>query len=117
MLFEGLFLGTMTTMGFALIYGRLPPWLQNFAMHYPLATELLLSVGFYAIMGMSVTAHFAVGAMVLQVQGLLHIARNPEKFLFLRAARDKAKMALRGLTDRIDQVNENYKNSLEEAKK
>src|SRR4051812_18719296 len=117
MLFEGLFLGTMTTLGFCLMYGRLPPWMQNFATHYPLATEILLSCGFYAVMGMSVTAHFAVAAMVLEVQGLLHIARNPEKFLFLKAAKDKAKLALKGLTDKIDQINENYKSQLPEVTK
>jgi len=109
MLLEGLVLGTFTTLGFALLYGKLPPWLKTFMINHPVTTEIVLSVGFYALMGMTLTAHFAVAAMVLEVQALLHIARHPEKFLFLQAAKEKAKAAFRGLTDKIDQVNEDYK--------
>lgn len=117
MLFEGAILGTMTTFCFCLLYGKLPPWIKEFMMNHPIATEIIISCGFYAIMGMTLTAHVAVAAMVLEVQGLLHIARNPDKFLFLKAAKDKARMALRGLTDKLDSINEDYKASLPEVKK
>ncbi len=109
MFFDGIFLGTMTTLGFCLMYGKLPPWVQDFMKKHPLATELVLSVGFYMVMGMTLTAHFAVGAMVLQVQALLHVARNPEKFLFLQAAKEKAMEALSGVSKRVNQINEDFK--------
>ncbi len=117
MLIDGLMLGTMTTLGFCLLYGKLPPWIKEFMANHPILTEIAVSVGFYALMGMTLTAHVAVGAMILEVQGLLHIARNPDKFIFLQAAKQKAKMALKGLTDKLDQINENYKSSLPEVKK
>jgi hypothetical protein len=109
MLIDGILLGTMTTFGFCLIYGKLPPWLKTWCMKHPLAVDIIISCGFYSVMGMTLTAHFAVAAMVLEVQGLLHIARNPEKFLFLQHAKMRAKEALKGLTDKVDQINEEYK--------
>lgn len=109
MLIEGMLLGTMTTMGFCLLYGKLPPWLKQFIIAHPLMSEIVMSAGFYAIMGMTITAHFAVATMVLEVQGLLHIAQHPEKFLFLNAAIAKARLSLKGVTNRIDQMNEDWK--------
>lgn len=109
MLIDGVLLGTMTTFGFCLIFGKLPPWLKGWLANHPLATDIIVSCGFYAIMGMTLTAHFAVATMVLEVQGMLHIWKNPEKFLFLQHAKMKAKEALKGLTDRVDQINEEYK--------
>lgn len=114
MLIDGVLLGTMTTFGFCLIYGKLPPWLKIRCMNHPLLVDIIVSCGFYAVMGMTLTAHFAVAAMVLEVQGLLHIARNPEKFLFLQHAMDKARLSMKGLTDKIDQLNQEYKSTLPE---
>ncbi len=120
MLIEGLVMGTMVTFGFCLLYGRLPPWLKQVMIKHPIATEILLTCGFYAIMGMSLTAHMTVAVMVLEMQGLFHIARNPEKFLWLNALREKARDAVRGLTDKLDLINENWKrdhqNELQEVK-
>jgi hypothetical protein len=120
MLIAGMVMGTMVTFGFCLIYGRLPPWVKEFAKKHPIATEILLTCGFYAIMGMSLTAHMTVAVMVLEMQGLFHIARNPEKFLWLNAMRDKARESIRGLTSKLDQINENWKrehaNELQEVK-
>ena len=109
MLIDGVLLGTMTTVGFCLIYGKLPPWLKTWAMKHPITTDIIISCGFYAVMGMTLTAHFAVAAMVIEVQALLHIARNPEKFLFLQAAKMKARESLKGLLDKVDQINEDWK--------
>lgn len=109
MLIDGVLLGTFTTLGFCLIYGRLPPWMKQWAMKHPLAVDIIVACGFYSIMGMTLVAHFAVAAMVLEVQVLLHIARNPEKFLFLQHAKEQARNSLRGLTDKLDQINEDYK--------
>jgi hypothetical protein len=109
MLIDGVLLGTMTTLGFCLIYGKLPPWMQDWMANHPLLTDIIVSCGFYAVMGMTLTAHFAVATMVLQVQGLLHIKRNPEKFLFLQAAKARARAALKGVEDKIDEMNEDWK--------
>lgn len=109
MLIDGILLGTMTTMGFCLIYGKLPPWLKVWCANHPIAVDVITAAGFYAVMGMTLTAHFAVAAMVLEVQALLHVARNPEKFLFLEHAKKQAWVSLKGLTDKLDQINENYK--------
>lgn len=109
MLVDGVLLGTFTTLGFCLMYGRLPPWMKSWCMKHPLAVDVITACGFYAVMGMTLTAHFAVAAMVLEVQALLHIARNPEKFLFLQAAKQKARESLKGLLDKVDEINEKWK--------
>jgi hypothetical protein len=112
MLMEGVMLGTMTTLGFILMYGKMPPWIQEFMKNHPVITEIALVTGFYLLMGMSVTAHFAVGAMVLQVQAALYVARNPDDFLFLQDAKEKAKKALSGVFGRLKSINEEYRNSV-----
>lgn len=109
MLVEGAILGTMTTLGFILMYGKMPPWIQEFMKNHPVITEIVLVTGFYLLMGMSVTAHFAVGAMVLQVQAAMYVARNPDDFLFLKEAKNKAKQALSGILGKVKQINEDYK--------
>lgn len=109
MLIDGVLLGTFTTLGFCLIYGRLPPWLKSWCLKHPLAVDIICAAGFYSLMGMTLVAHFAVAAMVLEVQALLHIARNPEKFLFLQAAKERARESLKGLLGKVDEINERWK--------
>lgn len=88
---DGIFLGMMTFVGFSVMYNRLPTGAQIFAQKHPLLTDVVCAVFFYQVMGMTITAHFAVAAMSMLTMAGLHVARHKEDFVFLYDAVDLMK--------------------------
>lgn len=83
MLVEGLVLGGLTFAGAAVMYSRLPQGVKVFIQKHPLIADLSMITVFYTVMGMSVTAHFAVAAMSVMMIAGLHVVRNKEEWQFL----------------------------------
>lgn len=99
MLVEGLVLGGLTFAGFAVTYSRLPAGVKVFIQKHPLLSDMAMVTFFYTVMGMSVTAHFAVAAMsVMTIMGL-HVVRNKEQWQFLFDGIDR----LKGMWDELMQ--------------
>lgn len=88
---DGIFLGMMTAVGFAVVYKRLHPKIQVFMQTHPLITDVVCMVLFYQVMGMTITAHFACAAMSIITMAGLHIERHKEDFMFLYDALDVVK--------------------------
>jgi hypothetical protein len=110
---DGIFLGLMTGVGFAVIYKRLHPKVQVFMQMHPLLTDVVCMVLFYNIMGMTITSHFAVAAMSMMTMAGLHIERHKSDFQFLydgyETVRSKVSAFLESLKTQAAQMNAAHK--------
>jgi hypothetical protein len=83
MLFNGLILATMTTVGFLWIYRRLPRRVRKWIERHDLLTDAFALLLTYMLLGGTLTALFAASLVGLMVSALLYIAKNPEDFQIL----------------------------------
>jgi hypothetical protein len=98
---DGMFLGVMTFVGFSVIYSRLHPKVKIFAQNHPVFTDVVCAVFFYQVMGMTITAHFAVATMSMLSMAGLHIAKNKDDFAFLFDWIDRAKSKVNELLQQL----------------
>lgn len=94
-MFDGMFLGLMSFTGLAVVYNRLPGSVQLFAQKHPFLTDVVVAVFFYQVMGLTITAHFAVIMQSLMTTAALHVVKHKEDFIFLYDAVDLMKSKVR----------------------
>lgn len=81
-------LAAVSTVGFIIIYKKLPRKVRRYFEKFSLLTDLMAAVAVYALLGGTLTALMAGGFVCLFVSILLHIANNEEDFLYLYDAKD-----------------------------
>lgn len=110
---DGMFLGMMTWVGLAVVYKKLHPSVQQFAMNHPLFTDVVCAVLFYQVMGMTITAHFAVAAMSILTMAGMHVMKNKGDFMFLfdwvDRVKSKVSELVQGLREKSVELNAAYK--------
>lgn len=80
MIADGLSLAVLTTIGFVIVYTKLPKFICRFFERFSLLTDILALVLTYMLFGRTLTALFAAAFTGLFVSGLLKIANNRKKF-------------------------------------
>lgn len=102
-------LGLLTTVGFYLVYSKLPTKAKKFITKYPLLSDVFALIGTYALFGGTVTALIA-GAMVsIVVSMLLHVANHPDDFMWLTDSIQAVKDALAKIQEWMTQLNQQYR--------
>ena len=102
---EGIILGAMTFTGFAITYSRLPEGVRMFAARHPILTDVIMVTFFYGVMGMTITAHFAVAAMTGLTMFGLHMVRNKADFQFVWDFMDTVKGWVDGGMESLKKLN------------
>ena len=109
MLGDGLILGVFTLLGFSMIYKKLPKGVKVMITRHPLATDVLLAVVFYSVMGFTLVAHVAAATMTLGAMGMLYVAKNPQDFDFVYDTVDRMKATVKEGLSKLREMNQEYK--------
>jgi len=83
MLSNALALALLTTAGMMVVYKKLPRKVRRLIEKFSLVADILALLGVYWMFGSTLTALVAGALAGLFTSALLHIANNPEDFLFL----------------------------------
>lgn len=87
-------LGTVTILGFWILYLKMPQPIKDWIMRHPLATDVIACVGtywFHAMFGSGPTILFAAGFAALYTSIMLAIAKDAELSDAIMAFSGKAK--------------------------
>ena len=109
MLSTALSLAVLTTCGCLVLYGKLPKRIRKLIEKHSLIADLLALVGIYMLLGSTLTALFAASMCGIMISCLLHIANNPDDYLFLYDTRDFLKTQLSQAKTSLGELNEEYK--------
>lgn len=109
MLSTAVALATLTTAGLLIIYGKLPRRIRKFIEKHNLLTDILCLIGVYFILGGTLTALFAASICGLIVSILLHVANNPDDYLYLYDLRTFVKDKLADAKDAMNAYGETYR--------
>lgn len=102
-------LAILTTIGCLIIYNKLPRRIRKFIEKHSLLTDLLCLIGIYMLLGGTLTALFAASMCGLAVSILLHIANNPDDYLYLYDLRDFLKTKMKDAKEMLDAYGKTYR--------
>lgn len=83
MLLDAMILATLSVIGFAMVYKKLPRKLRKFLEKHALFTDTMALLLTYSLFGGTLTALIAGALVGIMTSMLLHIANNPDDFMFL----------------------------------
>jgi len=109
MLSTAIALATLTTAGCLIIYSKLPRRLRKFIEKHNLLTDLLCLIGIYFLLGGTLTALFAASICGLIISVLLHVANNPDEYLYLYDLRDFIKEKLADAKEALNVYGQTYR--------
>lgn len=117
MLSNAFALAVLTTSAFIIVYQKLPRKIRRMIEKYSLVSDLLALIGVYLLLGGTLTALVA-GAMVgLFVSVLLHIANNPDDYLYLYDMRDFLKEKMAEAKEALNTYGQTYRKNKAEREK
>lgn len=102
-------LAVLTTAGAVVIYNKLPRKVRRFLKKYSLLTDVFAMLAVYSVMGSTVTALFASALCGLMISVMLHIANNPDDFLYLYDLKDYIKEKLNEVKGVINEYGREYR--------
>ncbi len=109
MLSSALALAIMTTAGCVIVYSKLPRKVRRIIEKYSLMTDLVTLVAVYMLLGGTLTALMAGALCGLFVSALLHIANNPDDFLYLYDLKMFLKEKLAQLKEILNEQGKHYR--------
>lgn len=83
MLTDALVLSVLSTIGFVLAYQKLPRKVRRFLQKHALLTDIITFMITYVTMGSSLTALTAGAMVAIFTSVLIHVAANPDDFIYL----------------------------------
>ena len=88
MMTTALSLAILTTVGAIIIYQKLPRKVRRFLEKHSFMTDLFTLFAVYALLGGTLTALMAGAMCGIMVSILLHIANNPNDYLYVYDAKE-----------------------------
>ena len=108
MLLDGLTLGILTTLGVVFLYNKFPIGLRAFITRHSLASDILMAICTYWILGGTATALFAAAWVGIFISGLLYVNSHPADFEFLIGVKQAVISTLTKLRDYLQELNSAY---------
>jgi hypothetical protein len=109
MILDALVLATLSTIGFYMIYTKLPRSVRRFLERHSLLSDLVALILTYILFGGTLTALIA-GAMVgIFTSCLLFVAQHPDDFLYLYDFADFVKRSLKSLQVALNEYGKSYR--------
>tara|TARA_Y100000310_G_C20645094_1_gene796083 strand:- start:281 stop:628 length:348 start_codon:yes stop_codon:yes gene_type:complete len=102
-------LAILTTLGFLIIYAKLPLSIKTFIQSHTLLTDALALAAIYVLLGGTLTALIAAAICGLFVSGLLYISGNKKEFLYLYDLYEIATEKLKDLQKTLKDHGEKYR--------
>ena len=88
MLTSALSLAIATTAAATIVFNKLPRKIRRFLVKHSLFTDFLALISTYLLLGSTLTALMAAALVGLLTSALLHIANNPDDYLYLYDFKD-----------------------------
>jgi hypothetical protein len=111
MLTDALVLSAFSTLGFILTYQKLPKTVQRFLVRHGVFTDIVTFGLTYVTLGSSLTALTAGAMVAIFTSMLIHIAANPNDFMYLYDLRDYIKDLLNSTKARLSDYGQKYRES------
>ena len=111
MLINGLTLAVLTTTGFVIVYKKLPRKIRKLIEKHSLITDAVALLLTYILFGGTLTALVAAAMVGVFVSILLHIANNPDNFMYLYDACELMKVKLNDVKNALNRVGAAYRDS------
>jgi hypothetical protein len=104
-------LAVMTTVGFYLIYSKLPRRVRKFLEKHSLMSDLIACILTYTLLGGTLTALFASALVGIMTSLLLLIAQHPENFLYIFDFMNFVKRNLSSMTNGLNTYGAQYRDA------
>ena len=109
MIQQALTLAVLSTVGFMMIYQKLPRKVRRFLEKHSLMTDAIALLLTYAFLGGTLTALMAGSMVGILTSVLLEIANNPEDWLFVYDARDFISAQIKALRATVNAYGVEYR--------
>lgn len=91
MILAGFLLGSLTNVGFGLIFYKFPAWLKNFLFKHPLLLDGTAAFLTYVLVGGTATGLFAAALAGIEVSLLLVLIKNSQFMSWWKLTLEKLK--------------------------
>lgn len=112
MLSNALALSILTVASFVAIYSKLPRRMRRLITKYDLITDICALLATYWFLGGTLTALVAGAIVGLITSGLLHIAKNPNDFLYVFHFKEEIKKHLKAAKETLNNYGAQYREQL-----
>ncbi len=109
MLDNAITLAVLTTAGFWAIYKKMPPNIRSWVTKHSIIMDILAMLITYWVLGGTVTALIAGALVNIFISVMLHVANNPQDFIWLFDMADRIKKAWEGVQEKLKTLNTEYK--------
>jgi len=108
MISNAITLAALTSVGFLLIYKKLPRNFRHLVVKYNLVFDILALIATYIVFGGTVTALIAAALVSIVVSVMLHIAAHPSDYCWLFDMFASVRNVIGQCKEQMKQLNQKY---------